>query len=276
MQGGAWEYSQGPGQPVSQQVDSYHVCQLLSNQLHKYTSLLLEKISFSFVHVEDDSINQWLVNKDMTGVCFISDYSPDTREQRLMLFQDSVLKRFGFILDRCPLTPTSNLSFADYARPQYVHCSGGMFAMIPDTKTTSPRNRDGTHRKMAPIGSHKEYIAQRWTRVESTGSAEECSTASGYYQVGFLWSWNFMLTKRWRSTSTGDESFQDKMLADFKAFCANKDNRLSEYWERCVRAYQESISQDTGDTTMQTPADSSQETPAQSEQRTEPTCNDTS
>jgi len=42
-----------------------------------------------------------------------------------------------------------------------------------------------------------------------------------------------MLAKRWRSANTGDESFQDKMLADFRAFCANRGNRLVEYWESC-------------------------------------------
>ncbi len=45
--------------------------------------------------------------------------------------------------------------------------------------------------------------------------------------VGFLWSWNFMLGKRWRSQYTGDEVFQDNALADFRAFCSNKDNRLT-------------------------------------------------
>ena len=48
--------------------------------------------------------------------------------------------------------------------------------------------------------------------------------------IGFLWSWNFMLGKRWRSQNTGDESFQDNMLADFKQFCANQDNRLQNFF----------------------------------------------
>ncbi len=48
--------------------------------------------------------------------------------------------------------------------------------------------------------------------------------------IGFLWSWNFMLGKRWRSQYTGDEQFQDSVLADFRAFCSNKDDRLVKFY----------------------------------------------
>lgn len=48
--------------------------------------------------------------------------------------------------------------------------------------------------------------------------------------IGFSWSWNFMLGKRWRSQYTGDETFQDNMLADFKLFCSNKDGRLLKFF----------------------------------------------
>lgn len=48
--------------------------------------------------------------------------------------------------------------------------------------------------------------------------------------VGFLWSWNFMLGKRWRNQYTGDESFQDNMLTDFRLFCSNKDERLEKFY----------------------------------------------
>ena len=51
--------------------------------------------------------------------------------------------------------------------------------------------------------------------------------------VGFLWSWNFMLGKKWRSQFTGDESFQDNMLADFRLFCSNQDGRLAAFFAEC-------------------------------------------
>lgn len=51
--------------------------------------------------------------------------------------------------------------------------------------------------------------------------------------IGFSWSWNFMLGKKWRSQYTGDESFQDNMLSDFRVFCANKDGRLLKFYNEC-------------------------------------------
>ena len=56
-------------------------------------------------------------------------------------------------------------------------------------------------------------------------------------QTGFLWSWNFMISRKWKVTSntgaTGDIPFMDKMLADFRAFCRNDENRLKEFWKQC-------------------------------------------
>ena len=43
----------------------------------------------------------------------------------------------------------------------------------------------------------------------------------------FLWSWNPLLSHRFRSGASGDEAFQDAMLADFKAFNCDRDGRLS-------------------------------------------------
>lgn len=41
--------------------------------------------------------------------------------------------------------------------------------------------------------------------------------------TAFLWAWNPLLSHRFRSSSSGDEAFQDAMLADFKAFAADAD-----------------------------------------------------
>ena len=48
--------------------------------------------------------------------------------------------------------------------------------------------------------------------------------------IGFSWSWNFMLGKKWRSQYTGDETLQDNMLSDFRLFCSNKDGRLLKFY----------------------------------------------
>ncbi|VEL39973.1 unnamed protein product [Protopolystoma xenopodis] len=39
-------------------------------------------------------------------------------------------------------------------------------------------------------------------------------------EVGFLWSWNHMLPKRWCGQVTDDDECLDHMLADFRRFCS--------------------------------------------------------
>ena len=149
----------------------------------------------------------------------------------------------------------------DDSQPTYVHVSGGMFAMIPDNKTVSPRNRDGTH--VSPLlrvpqtgnltrsGSNGSNGSSGGIGASSVGNAQnhhneyircciesgvvESANESAYFRTGFLWSWNFMLTKRWRTSHTGDEAFQDKVLADFRAFCRNDEGRLKKYWDESMR-----------------------------------------
>ena len=63
-------------------------------------------------------------------------------------------------------------------------------------------------------------------------------------ETGFLWSWNFMISKKWKITSntgaTGEIAFMDKMLADFRAFCRNENNRLLNFWLELRNSYQSS------------------------------------
>jgi hypothetical protein len=56
-----------------------------------------------------------------------------------------------------------------------------------------------------------------WSRTHQSDDQQ-------WNKVGFVWSWNFMLLKKWRTSHTGDEAFQDRILADFRAFCSNKDD----------------------------------------------------
>lgn len=171
-----------------------------------------------------------------------------------------LFSRFGFMPDRC-LPKRTGFAFGDDGPPQYVHCTGGMFVLIPDNKATSPRNRDGTHRKPT-VGTYLDYIIHQRQRSQSfgerskdivspdslpsQGELSEHMTMNGGHvmedgkgihsihgRVGFLWAWNYMLNKKWRTSSTGDEHFQDKMLADFRAFCSNEENRLRDYWDTC-------------------------------------------
>lgn len=39
-----------------------------------------------------------------------------------------------------------------------------------------------------------------------------------------------MVTKRWKTSVTGDETSMRKIMKDFRAFCANNGNRLKDFW----------------------------------------------
>lgn len=74
---------------------------------------------------------------------------------------------------------------------------------------------------------HEEYI----TRHISGARQNKANRLRGKNElIEFIWSWNYMLTKRWRSISTQDESYAVSLMQDFKSFCQNGDNRLVEFW----------------------------------------------
>ncbi len=102
---------------------------------------------------------------------------------------------------------------------RYVHCSGSIFVMIPDVKSAS--------------SVQISDISQNYW-VEKMDGLLNYRIVSG--KDGFLWAWNFMLTKKWRSQVTGDDPFQDKMHDDFHAFCSNRNDRLKIYWQSFKQA----------------------------------------
>ena len=76
---------------------------------------------------------------------------------------------------------------------------------------------------------HEEYI----TRHIGGARQNKANRLRGdSEQIEFIWSWNYMLTKRWRSPSTQDESYAVSLMQDFKDFCQNGDNRLIEFWAK--------------------------------------------
>ena len=109
---------------------------------------------------------------------------------------------YGFILNACVSYKDENI--------YYVHISGGMLVyIISDVYNVHFNNRP--------------------SRVASIGSSTDNGQLSSLH-CGFYWCWNFCLGKKWRSTQTGEEKYQDIMLADFRAFCANDKNRLVNFW----------------------------------------------
>jgi len=156
--------------------------------------------------------------RDETGRDAFDDFPEETRSSRLLLLQFSILDLFGFIRDRPP-TPgyVAGVSVSEW--PQFIHCTGGMLVTVPqlDTLNSSTADRDTV--------LYHEYII-RQCRFLGLGDVSDRLPA------GYLWTWNFMLNKRWRNTVTGDDLLQDRMLSDFRRFCAGSDGRLSTHWRR--------------------------------------------
>lgn len=75
---------------------------------------------------------------------------------------------------------------------------------------------------------HEEYITRHITGCRQNKTSR-LRGETGH--IEFIWSWNYMLTKRWRSPSTQDESYAVSLMQDFKDFCLNGGNRLVEFWE---------------------------------------------
>lgn len=168
----------------------------------------------------------------MTNKQFLfEDFREDTYAHRLFLFQEAIVQRFGFV--PCLVESTEN----DH---QYVHITGNAFILVPSTTNTRPRPRTGTNvvrrntgQKRYPIhpdqpSPHEAYI----TRHVSGKNKDDYNTDR---RIGFLWSWNHMVSRKWKSlsTSAGDELFQKKLIQDFRQFCSNGDNRLKQFWESC-------------------------------------------
>ncbi len=118
----------------------------------------------------------------------------------LYLIHKFIIFSYGFILNACVSYKNENI--------YYVHLSGGMLVYI-----------------ISDV--YNVHLKQRPTRVVSTGTADGQLSP---FDCGFYWCWNFCLGKKWRTGQTGEEKYQDIMLADFRAFCANDKNRLMNFW----------------------------------------------
>ncbi|XP_067132327.1 GATOR complex protein Iml1 isoform X2 [Centruroides vittatus] len=141
------------------------------------------------------------------------------KEEGLISFQENILKKFGFILHRDPNNTGPS---------QYVHISGSMFVIITTHSSNDQHNyriRGGKLEKEELYSPHEQYITRHFS-----GLVKNEMPSRSKFKVGFLWSWNYMITKRWKSLATGDEQFMRKVMNNFQMFCANKNERLKNFW----------------------------------------------
>ncbi|KAJ9573996.1 hypothetical protein L9F63_008626, partial [Diploptera punctata] len=156
------------------------------------------------------------------------EFPEKTWDQRLFLFQETIVERFGFM--RCKVenlnvsSPTANQNTSNSLAHthQYVHLTGNMFILIPSQPCHRPHHRN------AMSSPHEEYI----TRHVSGKNKNDYDTDRRRFigQSSYL-----LYIRRWKSSTsaTGDEMFQTKILKDFREFCANNDNRLKQFWDSC-------------------------------------------
>ena len=138
----------------------------------------------------------------------------DEDEQRVLRFRQLIAQRFGFVICTNHTEKESNPFSTDH---QFIHCTGNFFLLIP----TRMDINDG--RGIQGIKHWKGNAAnERPTYDHST--------------TGFLWSWNFMVSRRWKNLNctgaTGNIPFMDKLLLDFRKFCSSSDGRLAKFWEQ--------------------------------------------
>ncbi|XP_060856853.1 GATOR complex protein Iml1 isoform X2 [Metopolophium dirhodum] len=168
--------------------------------------------------------------------CLFHEYPEDSWLRRLLLFQEVILYRFGFVI--CNSKTNGNESYHN----QYIHLTGNVFVLIlsdlieeAKEKNESPDQglneleASGNQQELQ-FSPHMEYISRHVYHSlpkENDPKIEK--------RVGFLWAWNHMVSRRWKSSNpaTGDEQFQNKLLEDFRYFCSNKDERLSNFWKSC-------------------------------------------
>ena len=97
----------------------------------------------------------------------------------LQHFKKYILHRFGFIPHRdLYIAHAKRKGHVTAGYETFVHCTGGMFVVPVDDNVDEPYD---------------------------TGLRDEEAHANK--KTGFLWSYNFMITKRWKSTASIDENF---------------------------------------------------------------------
>ncbi|XP_033123560.1 GATOR complex protein DEPDC5-like [Anneissia japonica] len=143
--------------------------------------------------------------------------------EKMKQFQHLILEKFGFIADittiRSPLTNnTGNDPYSLKIHQQYVHVTG--IAVI----ITSPYTQECLVNKNTNSSNNKTKL-RRHSKPDQMMDFVHTQT-----ELGFMWVTNHTLTKRWRSTSITDDKFADHLLADLKSFCANQNNRLTDFW----------------------------------------------
>lgn len=157
------------------------------------------------------------------------EFRQDTALERLFLFQEAIVARFGFL--PCLVEPSSSGGLVQ--EHQYIHATGTVFVLV-SSPAPGPRNRQTsiTDRSAGRYSVHADVVpSPHEAYITRHVSGKNKDNYDNSRRVGFLWSWNHMVSKRWRTNQAVDTNFQTKLLKDFREFCSNVDDRLRNYWE---------------------------------------------
>ncbi|KAG4066905.1 hypothetical protein HA402_009007 [Bradysia odoriphaga] len=177
------------------------------------------------------------------GNTLFKEFKKETWPDRLLLLQEAIVARFGFMPCYAETKTGSNQGTLDR---QYIHCSGNMFILVASPHEglkVRQRLASGSQMKRptfikrcppsadSPSTGMDTYV----TRHVNVKNKEEFDVPR---KIGFLWSWNHMIAnKHWKmltmSNTPDCELFQMRMLQDFKDFCSNQNDRLLNFWEDC-------------------------------------------
>ena len=189
-------------------------------------------------------LNTSCLEKD--GNLLFKEFKKETWPDRLLLFQEAIVTRFGFM--PCYVETKMGSNEASFDR-QYVHCSGNMFILVPSPhQCLKQRRRLASGSKLKKPTIFKRFPLNN-VYTESQSSAHDTYVTRHVNllknddfdvprKIGFLWSWNHMIgNKKWKSlvinNSNEGELFQLRMLQDFKEFCSNQNDRLLNFWDEC-------------------------------------------
>ncbi len=122
---------------------------------------------------------------------------------------------------------TSNTSSSSdlIIHDQYIHVTGTAFVIITPGAISAYTSSQQT--ETLPCTCHgKQDPKHRLPQETICAASDEGNILE---TPGFLWIPNHLLTKKWRSGSTGDEKLHDALLADFTKFCKNEEDRLQTF-----------------------------------------------
>ncbi|XP_038059351.1 GATOR complex protein DEPDC5-like isoform X2 [Patiria miniata] len=154
--------------------------------------------------------------------------------------QQAILTRFGFLSNQTSYhSPLASNTQSDHSalpiHSQYVHVTGCAFLLTLPFSQPPPSTLQTQHLPCLcklGAGHTNSSCPTSASRTQSNGMGFESPIPERYGgKFGFLYVHNYLLSKKWRSSATGDEKFHEALLADFSRFCQGEDGRLVQLLE---------------------------------------------